>query len=197
MTALALHEIQAFQLPSQPPDAPEAVCATRSVEPGELLLVMRTAPAKPCQRTADELPRGGSLCPKSELAARDKRRQRGSPGVGNRHAGKYREWTLSRQRGGSGANATPLPTKYLRLALVLVSRCAQRVAHLWHCHPIESGLQDLHSPCTSSSDGERVVPTAAGVKGVRHITLVVVPRCVWVWWSVVCSPVRRAEWPQR
>src|SRR2546422_10413375 len=96
----------------------------------------------------------------------------------------------------------PLPTpsgrgKYLRLALVLVSRCAQRVAHLWHCHPIESGLQDLHSPCTSSSDGERVVPTAAGVKGVRHITLVVVPRCVWVWWSVVCSPVRRAEWPQR
>ena len=38
-------------------------------------------------------------------------RRRGSPGVGNLHAGKYRERTLSRQRGGSGANASPLPTK--------------------------------------------------------------------------------------
>src|SRR5271169_2789594 len=48
----------------------------------------------------------------SEIGARDGGcpRGRGSPGVGNRHAGKYREWTLLRQRGGGGGNATPLPT---------------------------------------------------------------------------------------
>src|SRR5438093_249489 len=60
-----------LQLPSQSPDALEAVCATRAVEPGELLRVMRTAHAKPCQRTVDGLPAGwGSLCPKSEPATR-------------------------------------------------------------------------------------------------------------------------------
>jgi prepilin-type processing-associated H-X9-DG protein len=37
-------------------------------------------------------------------------RRLGSPGAGNLHAGKYRELTLSRQRGESGGNATLLPT---------------------------------------------------------------------------------------
>src|SRR5437762_12499924 len=41
-------------------------------------------------------------------------RRQGSPGVGNQHAGKYREWTLSRQRGGSGGNASPLPARSFR-----------------------------------------------------------------------------------
>src|SRR5262249_30823208 len=35
----------------------------------------------------------------------------GPPGVGKRHAGKYRERTLFRQRGGGGSNASPLPTR--------------------------------------------------------------------------------------
>jgi len=35
----------------------------------------------------------------------------GSPGAGNPHAGKYSELTLSRQRGGGGLTATPLPTR--------------------------------------------------------------------------------------
>jgi len=35
----------------------------------------------------------------------------GSPGAGKPHAGKYRELTLSRQRGGSGPTASPLPTR--------------------------------------------------------------------------------------
>src|SRR6266567_4463180 len=88
--ALALHEIQAVQLPPQPSDASEAICATRAVEPGKLLQAMRTVSAKPCQRTRTDSPRGGSLCPKSE---RDRlvACSRGSPGVGKRHAGKYRE----------------------------------------------------------------------------------------------------------
>src|SRR4030095_7403181 len=67
--ALALHQIQAFQLPSQPPDARQAVCATRAIEPGELLPAMRTAHAKPCQRTAERNPtRGRSPTPFSTLA---------------------------------------------------------------------------------------------------------------------------------
>ena len=71
---------------------------------------MRTAQAKPCQRTVDGFPTAwGSLCPKSERVRLDACSQ-GSPGVGKRHAGKYREWTLLRQRGGGGGNATPLPT---------------------------------------------------------------------------------------
>jgi hypothetical protein len=35
---------------------------------------------------------------------------RGSPGARKGHAGKYGEWTPLRQRGGSGGNASPLPT---------------------------------------------------------------------------------------
>jgi hypothetical protein len=35
----------------------------------------------------------------------------GSPGAGNPHAGKYAGLTASRQRGGSGLTATPLPTE--------------------------------------------------------------------------------------
>jgi len=35
-------------------------------------------------------------------------RQRGSPGAGNPHAGKYREVTLSRQRGGRGTSTLSL-----------------------------------------------------------------------------------------
>ena len=35
----------------------------------------------------------------------------GSPGAGKPYAGKYRELTLSRQRGGSGLTASPLPTE--------------------------------------------------------------------------------------
>lgn len=34
----------------------------------------------------------------------------GSPGVRKMHAGKYEESTSSRQRGGGGFTATPLPT---------------------------------------------------------------------------------------
>jgi len=40
----------------------------------------------------------------------------GSPGARNPHAGKYEESTSSRQRGGSGGNATPLPTEFGRFA---------------------------------------------------------------------------------
>jgi hypothetical protein len=38
-------------------------------------------------------------------------RRLGSPGAGKLHAGKYRELTLSRQRGEGGGNATLLPTR--------------------------------------------------------------------------------------
>ena len=105
--ALALHEIQAFQLPSQPPDARQAVCATRANEPGELLQAMRTAHAKPCQRTADELPTGGFTL--STFGARDRVLVAGwgrpelenyTPvNIGN---GPYRD-------NGEGVAATPLP----------------------------------------------------------------------------------------
>ena len=47
----------------------------------------------------------------------------GSPGAGNPHAGKYSELTLSRQRGGGGLTATPLPTRPTRPAMVVMSRC--------------------------------------------------------------------------
>src|SRR2546428_7464891 len=61
-------------------------------------------------KNAGRIPHGrGSLCPKSERVGPDACSQ-GPPGAGRRHAGKYREWTLSRQRGGGGGNATPLPT---------------------------------------------------------------------------------------
>src|SRR5437867_6819227 len=98
-----------LQLPSQSPDALEAVCATRAVEPGELLRVMRTAHAKPCQRTVDGLPAGwGSLCPKSEPATRQIVAGWGRPeseidtpvNIGN---GPYRD---------NGEGAAPMPLPY-------------------------------------------------------------------------------------
>src|SRR5947208_13068350 len=57
--ALALHEIQTFQLSRQPPDAPEAVCPTRAVESGQLLQVMRNGlrPSHVKERRTDS-PRG-------------------------------------------------------------------------------------------------------------------------------------------
>jgi hypothetical protein len=68
---------------------------------------MRTAYAKPCQRTQDRFPTGGSLCPKSESATRDSAANGGRPelktytpvNIGN---GPYRD-------NGKGVAARPLP----------------------------------------------------------------------------------------
>src|SRR3974390_2288017 len=73
---------------------------------------MRTAlrPSHVKERWSDSH-RVGSLCPNSERVTRAKRHARESPGAGKQHAGKYGEWTPSRQRGGGGVTATPLPAR--------------------------------------------------------------------------------------
>ncbi len=67
--------------------------------------------AKPCQRTCHGLPPGGFTLFQRGALDEAKRPAQGSPGAGKRHAGKYGEWTPSRQQGGGGGNATPLPTR--------------------------------------------------------------------------------------
>jgi group II intron reverse transcriptase/maturase len=108
--ARALPEIQALQIPRQSPDAAPAVRATWAVEPGELLLAMRTATRQVMSKN------GGRTPPRTgfTLSQRSGRRWRppraGVAGARKGHAGKYGEWTPLRQRGGSGGNTTPLPT---------------------------------------------------------------------------------------
>ena len=57
--ALALHEIQALQLPSQSPYAVQAVCATRAVESGELLRAVGKAHNVMSKNTCGNPPHGG------------------------------------------------------------------------------------------------------------------------------------------
>src|SRR6266853_3247235 len=84
--------------------------AARSLESGELLPSMRTAlHAKPCQRTPDGFSTGEFTLSITEWKTRTCLPQ-GSPGARKRHTGKYGELTPSRQRGGGGGNASPLPT---------------------------------------------------------------------------------------
>jgi hypothetical protein len=52
---------------------------------------MRTAYAKPCQRTQDGFPTGGFTLSKIGAGDAGQHRQQGSPGVRKTHAGKYRE----------------------------------------------------------------------------------------------------------
>src|SRR6266481_7088269 len=88
--------------------------AARAVELGELLPGMRKGltPSHVKERRMDS-PRGSSLCP-YRSAERGYAHAQGSPGARKRHAGKYGESTPSRQRGGGGGNASPLPTRRLR-----------------------------------------------------------------------------------
>src|SRR5207247_2619793 len=98
--------------------------AARAVELGELLPGMRKGlTSSHVKERRMDSPRGSSLCP-SRSAERGYAPAQGSPGARKRHAGKYGESTPSRQRGGGGGNASPLPTRS-RCALVL-ERCSTR-----------------------------------------------------------------------
>src|SRR2546422_9860988 len=85
-TPLALRQIQVLQLPSQSPDAPEAVCAARSVEPGELLPVMRKVQSGHVKERRTDSPRAGFTLS-----------QIGASRAGRLLAGVARSWKATRR----------------------------------------------------------------------------------------------------
>jgi hypothetical protein len=105
-----LEGCQQRQSRGAPGRLPVHVCSERQnlrVPPGPFRFMGPVSHAM--SKNVGRTPHGGFT--RSKIGAGDGgcRRRWGSPGVGNRHAGKYREWTLLRQRGGSGGDATPLP----------------------------------------------------------------------------------------